>query len=125
MKKNFPYARDRLVECYFWIMGVYFEPHYSFARRTLTKVIAMASILDDTYDAYATYQELVLLTDAIQIWDINKIDNLPDYMKLIYHSLLDVFNEAKEEISHEGRSHCVDYAIQQVSFNIFVKRKIN
>ncbi|KAL5804317.1 hypothetical protein ACOSQ3_031117 [Xanthoceras sorbifolium] len=56
VKAKFPYARDRLVECYFWTMGV----------RILTKVTAMASILDDTYDAYGTYEELELFTDAIQ-----------------------------------------------------------
>ncbi|KAL3503372.1 hypothetical protein ACH5RR_037821 [Cinchona calisaya] len=33
-----PFARDRLVECYFWILRVYFEPKYCLARRILTKV---------------------------------------------------------------------------------------
>ncbi|KAA3472495.1 (+)-delta-cadinene synthase isozyme A-like [Gossypium australe] len=28
-----PFVRDRLVEGYFWMLGVYFEPQYSFARR--------------------------------------------------------------------------------------------
>ncbi|CAN4114379.1 unnamed protein product [Withania somnifera] len=27
--KTLPYARDRVVECYFWALGVYFEPQYS------------------------------------------------------------------------------------------------
>ncbi|KAJ4945400.1 hypothetical protein NE237_014245 [Protea cynaroides] len=63
-----PYARDRLVECYFWIVGVYFEAHYSFARMNLTKIIAMASIIDDTYDVYGTLEELKLFTDAIERW---------------------------------------------------------
>nr|GMD77666.1 (-)-germacrene D synthase-like [Ipomoea batatas] len=64
--KNLPYVRDRFVECYFWILGVYFEPQYYLARRFLVKVISMASILDDTYDAYATIDELQLFTDAVQ-----------------------------------------------------------
>lgn len=66
VKTNFPYARDRIVECYFWIMGAYFEPHYMLARKILTKVIATTSIIDDTYDAYGTLEELQLLTDAIE-----------------------------------------------------------
>ena len=41
------FARDRVVECYFWILGVYFEPEYILARRILTKVIAMTSVIDD------------------------------------------------------------------------------
>ena len=28
-----PFARDRIVECYFWIVSVYFEPQYSLARK--------------------------------------------------------------------------------------------
>ena len=54
------------MEGYFWIMGVYFEPHYSLGRRFLTKVIAMASVVDDTYDSYGTYDELEVYTDAIE-----------------------------------------------------------
>jgi len=63
---KYPYARDRLVECYFWILGVYFEPKYSRARKMMTKVIQMASFFDDTFDAYATFDELVPFNNAIQ-----------------------------------------------------------
>ncbi|KAK9209497.1 hypothetical protein WN944_001863 [Citrus x changshan-huyou] len=111
---NLPYARNRVVECYFWAMGVYFEPRYSFARKILSKVIAMASILDDTYDAYGTLEELELFTNAIKRWDISSIDVLPKYMKLIYQGLLDVFGEAEEEISKEGQTYCMSYVIQAV-----------
>ena len=55
-----------MVECYFWILGVYFEPQYLLARRMLTKVIALTSIIDDIYDVYGTLEELVLFTDAIE-----------------------------------------------------------
>ncbi|MBA0742602.1 hypothetical protein Gogos_015642, partial [Gossypium gossypioides] len=61
-----PFIRNRLVEGYFWILGVYFEPQYSLAREILTKVLAMASIMDDIYDAYGTLEELKLFTHAIQ-----------------------------------------------------------
>ncbi|TYG47426.1 hypothetical protein ES288_D11G337300v1 [Gossypium darwinii] len=79
---NFPFARDRMVECYLWILGVYFEPQYSIARTFMTKVISLTSILDDIYDAYGTKEELELLTEAIQRWDNKCINQLPDYMKL-------------------------------------------
>ena len=61
-----PFARDRLVECYFWMLGVYFEPQYLRGRRILTKVIAMTSILDDIHDAYGTPEELKLFIEAIE-----------------------------------------------------------
>ena len=57
--------RDRIVELYFWIMGVYFEPKYSRGRRILTRIIALASILDDTYDSFGTFEELKVFTEAI------------------------------------------------------------
>ncbi|KAK6129761.1 hypothetical protein DH2020_036498 [Rehmannia glutinosa] len=60
------YARDRVVECYFWTLGVYFEPQYSRARVMLAKTIAMISIIDDTYDSYGTLDELAIFTDAIE-----------------------------------------------------------
>ncbi|RVW68199.1 Valencene synthase [Vitis vinifera] len=61
-----PFARDRLVEGYFWMHGVYFEPQYLRGRRILTKVIAMTSILDDIHDAYGTPEELKLFIEAIE-----------------------------------------------------------
>ena len=60
-----PYARDRLVECYTWSVSVFFEPQYALGRRTLTKVIGITSIIDDTYDAHATIDELQVFTDAV------------------------------------------------------------
>ena len=61
-----PFARDRIVEGYFWIMGVYFEPQYYLARRILMKVFGVISIVDDIYDAYGTFEELKLFTEAIE-----------------------------------------------------------
>ncbi|KAL5737834.1 hypothetical protein ACOSP7_030595 [Xanthoceras sorbifolium] len=100
VKAKFPYARDRLVECYFWTMGVYFEPQYSFPRRILTKVTAMASILDDTYDAYGTYEELELFTDAIQRWDINTIYVLKGRSYWVHYSI--------QEMKKLVKAYCVE-----------------
>ena len=77
-----PFARDRLVECYFWMLGVYFEPQYVQSRRFLTKVIAMISILDDIYDAYGTIEELNLFTEAIERFDEFKFPILASSFKL-------------------------------------------
>ncbi|KAH7859662.1 hypothetical protein Vadar_003925 [Vaccinium darrowii] len=105
-----PFARDRVVECYFWIVGVCFEPQYYFARRMLTKVIALATVLDDIYDLYGTLEELVLFTDAIERWETRALDQLPDYMKLFYQALLDVYNMIDDEMAKEGKAYAVDYA---------------
>jgi hypothetical protein len=48
------YARDRLVENYFWTCGVF------------AKTFGLSSLMDDTYDVYATVEECHILNDAIQ-----------------------------------------------------------
>ncbi|XP_038709908.1 probable terpene synthase 6 [Tripterygium wilfordii] len=107
---KFPYARDRIAEIYMWTVGSNFEPHYGRVRIFLTKSVTMISILDDTYDAYGTIEELRLLTDAIDGWDIGAIDELPDYMKVLYKMILNLYDEFEHELRNEGRSSCVAYA---------------
>nr|WBO38687.1 terpene synthase 16 [Aquilaria agallochum] len=109
-KTRLPYARDRLVECYFWILGVQYEPQYSMSRLFLTKVISLASVFDDTYDIYGTFEELKLLTDAIERWEIEATDSLPSYMQILYRALLDVFDEYKDKlINAQGKDYCLYY----------------
>ncbi|KAK6775234.1 hypothetical protein RDI58_026235 [Solanum bulbocastanum] len=93
-----PYARDRVVECYFWTLRVYFEPQYSQARVMLTKTLAMASIVDDTFDAYGVVKELETYTDVIQS----------------YKALLDLFDDYEKELSSDGRSHIVYHAKERM-----------
>uniref|UniRef100_A0A2N9GH67 Terpene synthase N-terminal domain-containing protein n=1 Tax=Fagus sylvatica TaxID=28930 RepID=A0A2N9GH67_FAGSY len=103
--RKLPFARDRVVECYFWIVAVYFEPQYSLARKILTKVIAMTSIIDDIYDVYGTLEELEPFTEAIERWDISSIDQLPEYMQICYRALFDVFESIEEELATQERSY--------------------
>ncbi|KAK4796231.1 hypothetical protein SAY86_028557 [Trapa natans] len=113
-ERNFPYARDRIAECYLWMLGVYFEPEYALARNILAKIIALASIMDDTYDAYGTSEELQLLTDAIDRWDMDALDQLPEYMQVFYKELLDTYREFEELLAKQGRSYRFKYAKQSI-----------
>ena len=70
-ESKLPYARNRAAECYLWTLSVYYEPQYSLARIILVKTILVLSVTDDTYDAYGTFDELKLYTDAIQRYNIN------------------------------------------------------
>ncbi|XVF04989.1 hypothetical protein REPUB_Repub05bG0131200 [Reevesia pubescens] len=107
---EFSFARDRLVELYFWVLGAYYEPESSLGRKILTKQIAFCSIFDDIYDAYGTYEELELFTKAIQRLDTDSINQLPDYMKLYYNALLDFYEEVEGEMAKQGNSYRVYYA---------------
>ncbi|KAJ9565335.1 hypothetical protein OSB04_001301 [Centaurea solstitialis] len=108
------YARDRIVECYFWVVGVYFEPQYSSSRIFLTKLFGLLTVIDDTYDAYGIYEELELFTEAIQRWSITCLDMLPNYMKPIYQVLLDVFKEMEEMLAKDGKASHLSYARESV-----------
>ncbi|KAF6163757.1 hypothetical protein GIB67_012116 [Kingdonia uniflora] len=111
LTSELPFVRDRVTEAYFWLMGLNIEPQYSIARVITVKLACYLSILDDTYDGYGTIEELQLLTDAIQRWDVSAIDGLPDYMKLIYRSILDFYDETDQEYcKKEGRSYRIQYA---------------
>ncbi|KAL5823769.1 hypothetical protein ACOSQ4_021669 [Xanthoceras sorbifolium] len=110
ISQKLPFVRDRVVELYFWVIGVYFEPEHSMARRILTKVISMISIIDDIYDSYGTIQELELFTVAIERWDISATDQLPEYMKVSYEAVLDVYNEIEIYLANEGKLYRLHYA---------------
>lgn len=103
------YARNRIVECYFWAVSVHFEPGYSLARMIFTKIVAMLSLTDDTYDSYATIEEIDLYTDAINRWDMSIIHELPDFMKICYKSLLNLVDEFDEEMTKQGRSYSIHF----------------
>ncbi|TVU30135.1 hypothetical protein EJB05_21742, partial [Eragrostis curvula] len=66
IESKLPFARDRIVECYFWMLGVYFEPCYSRGRIILTMVIAIVGVFYDIYDSYGTAEDCELFTKCIE-----------------------------------------------------------
>ncbi|KAL3747663.1 hypothetical protein ACJRO7_016461 [Eucalyptus globulus] len=110
IERKFPFARDRLVEMYLWMSIVYFESDYEAAREILTKVASMVSIIDDIYDVNGTLEELGLFTEAIESWDINAKEGLPEYMQACYKTVLDLYNEIGYEVTSKGQSYRLFYA---------------
>lgn len=51
------FARDRVVECYLWGTAFRFEPQYTWLRLEVAKSVLLVTIIDDTYDNYATLEE--------------------------------------------------------------------
>ncbi|KAK9924613.1 hypothetical protein M0R45_032974 [Rubus argutus] len=91
--EKLPFSRDRLMECFFWSVGMVFEPKFSNLRKGLTKVCALITTLDDVYDVYGTLEELEPFTSAVERWDVNAVEILPDYMKLCFLALYNTVNE--------------------------------
>ncbi|PON48545.1 Squalene/phytoene synthase [Parasponia andersonii] len=58
-------ARDRLMESYFWTVGMVYEPQCSNLRKDIAKVVPLITVIDDVYDVYGTLEELELFTDAV------------------------------------------------------------
>nr|ADR71055.1 Tps2-1 [Clausena lansium]QCQ77669.1 alpha-santalene synthase [Yarrowia lipolytica] len=111
--KKLPYIRDRVVELYFWILvGVSYQPKFSTGRIFLSKIICLETLVDDTFDAYGTFDELAIFTEAVTRWDLGHRDALPEYMKFIFKTLIDVYSEAEQELAKEGRSYSIHYAIR-------------
>ncbi|KAJ9686769.1 hypothetical protein PVL29_015562 [Vitis rotundifolia] len=99
------FARDRLMECFFSAVGMAFKPEFSKCRKGLTKVTAFISTIDDVYDVYGSLDELELFTDAVTRWDINMVNNLPDYMKLCFLALYNTVNEmAYHTLKEQGHN---------------------
>nr|ASP45390.1 TPS6 [Tripterygium regelii] len=87
------FTRDRLMENYLWAVGLGFEPQFGYMRRMNTKVHQLLTTVDDVYDIYGTLDELEVFTDVIQRWDIDAIEQLPDYMKMTFFTVYNAMNE--------------------------------
>ncbi|KAG5551788.1 hypothetical protein RHGRI_010017 [Rhododendron griersonianum] len=96
--KRLSFTRDRLMECYFWNVGMIFEPKFSDCRKSLTKLAALVTTIDDVYDIYGSLDELELFTAAVHRWDIEAVETLPDYMKLCFLALYNTTNEMAYDI---------------------------
>lgn len=91
------YVRDRLAESYFGACAIYHEKDFALSRIFFTKVMALMTIIDDTYDTHATIEEIRQLNAAIQRWDESATSLLPDYLKRYYNELLRIFKDAEGE----------------------------
>ncbi|XP_058100966.1 (-)-germacrene D synthase-like [Magnolia sinica] len=110
---KYSFARDRLVETYFWILGVYFEPQYTRARAIKTKIMKLLSIIDDIYDAYALFDELEIFTNAVYRWELEALEGLPDYMKACYLALLNTFEQEREHVASTVECYMKEHGVSE------------
>ncbi|KAH6774986.1 hypothetical protein C2S52_012547 [Perilla frutescens var. hirtella] len=109
LKTKLPYARDRMVECYLWGTAFRYEPQYSYVRIVLAKNMQMVSIMDDTYDNYATLEENDLFTHILERWNLDEIDVLPDLMKVVYRFIMSINEDCERDAEKLGKSFVVPY----------------
>ncbi|XP_061360067.1 tricyclene synthase EBOS, chloroplastic-like [Gastrolobium bilobum] len=98
------FSRDRLMECFFWTVGMSFEPQFINLRKGLTKVTSLITVIDDVYDVYGTMDELELFTVAVESWDVKAVQGMPEYMKICFLALYNNVNEfAYDALKKQGQ----------------------
>ncbi|KAH7843954.1 hypothetical protein Vadar_022812 [Vaccinium darrowii] len=107
--KKLSFIRDRLMECFFWTVGMVFEPKFSDCRKSLTKLAALVTTIDDVYDVYGSLDELELFTATVNRWDIKAVETLPDYMKFCFLALYDTTNEMADGILKQKGVNIISY----------------
>ncbi|WOG95360.1 hypothetical protein DCAR_0414675 [Daucus carota subsp. sativus] len=107
------FARDRLVEHYFWCNGMVSDPEYSAFRDMGTKVICLITTIDDVYDVYGTLEELELFTDYVDRWDITEIDKLPMNIKTVLLAMFNTTNQIGYWTMRERDFNIIPYLSKQ------------
>nr|QBA83624.1 terpene synthase [Mentha x piperita] len=107
--EKLPFVRDRLVESYFWALGLFEAHDYGYQRKITTLIIALITATDDVYDVYGTLDELRLFTDAIRRWDTKSIDQLPYYMQLCYLALHNLVSEMAYDCLKHKQFNSIPY----------------
>ncbi|CAH8277290.1 unnamed protein product [Arabidopsis lyrata] len=119
-----PYVRDRIVESYFPAVGIHFEPRFSLGRIIAAKIIIVLVALNDTCDSYATFPQAKSLIDSLQRWDLEGIDELQSYSRIVVRLILETMGEIfflvsetmgeiEREMMPRGRSACVKQTIEE------------
>ncbi|XP_068498658.1 isoprene synthase, chloroplastic-like [Phaseolus vulgaris] len=109
LSRKLKFARDRLVELYIWSLAIIHEPQFAICHKELTKVGQLLTILDDVYDIYGTLDELELFTYAIERWNMNSINTLPDNLVLCFLAIYNTVNGMAYDIFKERGIKCLPY----------------
>ncbi|KAL9322753.1 hypothetical protein ACSQ67_010806 [Phaseolus vulgaris] len=91
------------------VVGNYSRTSICYPSKELTKVGQLLTILDDVYDIYGTIDELELFTDAIERWNVNSINTLPDNLVLCFLAIYNTVNGMAYDIFKERGIKCLPY----------------
>ncbi|XP_021726186.1 (3S,6E)-nerolidol synthase 1-like [Chenopodium quinoa] len=93
LDKELHFARIEPFKWCMWSMGILPGLDMSEERLELAKVISFIYVIDDIFDAYGTYDELCLFTEAINRWESADVTQLPNCMKVCFKALLKTTND--------------------------------
>ncbi|KAF7081871.1 hypothetical protein CFC21_085777 [Triticum aestivum] len=109
------YIRERPVECYFWALGVFYEPKYAKARMMFAKLIKMFSFFDDTFDSYGTLEELRQFNQAVQRWDEEDARRIGKCYGYVMSNISSILNQFVEDGASAIGIACTKEIIKHVS----------
>lgn len=75
------FARDRLVDSFFWAAAMTSEPQFGRCQEAVAKVVQLTTTIDDIYDVYGTVDELELFTNAVD-------RSVTTFLTTIHHRIL-------------------------------------
>ncbi|KAL9261962.1 Isoprene synthase, chloroplastic-like protein [Drosera capensis] len=106
------FSRDRMVENFNAAVVMAPGPPDGDCRKAMAKLMAVLCVIDDIYDVYGSLEELKLFTLATERWDVNAIDELPEYMRLSFLAMFNSANEMAYEIMKKTGFNCLPYIKQ-------------
>ncbi|XP_057787955.1 cineole synthase 1, chloroplastic-like [Salvia miltiorrhiza] len=109
LAEKLPFVRNRLVESYFWGVGVVQHRQHGTARMAVDRSIALITVIDDVYDVYGTLEELEQFTDVIRRWDMSSMEQLPSYMQLCFLALNNFINDTAYDVLKEQGINIIPY----------------
>ncbi|AEE83794.1 terpene synthase 03 [Arabidopsis thaliana] len=120
LTKHLDFVRDRITEGYFSSVGVMYEPEFAYHRQMLTKVFMLITTIDDIYDIYGTLEELQLFTTIVEKWDVNRLEELPNYMKLCFLCLVNEINQIGYFVLRDKGFNVIPYLKESVRILIIL-----
>lgn len=98
LTKEMKFAGYNPLKWYMWPMACFTDPCFSNERVELTKPISLVYIIDDIFDVHGTLDQLTLFTEAVNRWEMDGAENLPNFMKVSLSSLNKVTNSFAEMV---------------------------
>ncbi|GLJ38913.1 hypothetical protein SUGI_0793260, partial [Cryptomeria japonica] len=94
-KLNF--FRHRHVEYYLAYPCGLYEHEFSLTRVGYAKLGTIITVIDDIFDTYGTYDELIHFKEAVINWDMSMMDRFPKFMQICLQFTHETYMELADE----------------------------